>query len=163
MSKQNDDIFSPSLSPFFINLVEDNIDDNKLERILLKFNEMLACVDSDTDVSITSNIDFEDFKDFEDFENFEKKARKQEIYNEIDEIIDHLKQTKFTSYVIVDFINRKFQRCGETGKLRQIRNLLGIWQIDRDAVKEVDGVLSKLGVCDSHFQFDNKYLHKDKY
>ena len=124
MSKQNDDIFSPSLSPFFINLVEDNIDDNKLERILLKFNEMLACVDSDTDVSITSNIDFEDF---EDFENFEKEARKQEIYNEIDEIIDHLEQTKFTPCVIVDFINGKFQRYGKTGKLRQIRNLLGTW------------------------------------
>ena len=124
---------------------------------------MLACVDSNTDVSITSNIDFEDFEDFKDFENFEKEARKQEIYNKIDKIIDHLKQIKFTPCVIVDFINGKFQQCRETGKLRQIRNLLGIWQIDRDAVKEVDGVLSKLGVCDSHFQFDNKYLHKDKY
>ncbi|CAG8750017.1 11571_t:CDS:1, partial [Funneliformis caledonium] len=53
MSKQNSDIFSPPLLPFSINLVEDNIDDNELKRISLKFNEMLACVDSDTDVSIT--------------------------------------------------------------------------------------------------------------
>ncbi|RIA80716.1 hypothetical protein C1645_838195 [Glomus cerebriforme] len=33
-------------------------------------------------------------------------------------------------------------------------------QVDRDAIKEVNENLSKLGVCDYHFQFDNKYLHK---
>ncbi|PKK60415.1 hypothetical protein RhiirC2_793343, partial [Rhizophagus irregularis] len=32
----------------------------------------------------------------------------------------------------------------------------------RDAVKEVNGILPRLGVCDSHFQFDNKYLHKPR-
>ncbi|CAG8716621.1 16002_t:CDS:1, partial [Funneliformis caledonium] len=42
-----------------------------------------------------------------------------------------------------------------TGKLRQLRNLIGTWKIDRDAAKEVDGILSKLGVYDSLFQFDN--------
>ncbi len=45
-------------------------------------------------------------------------------------------------------------------KLRQLWNLFGIWQVDRDAIKEVDSVLSRLGVYDTHFQFNNKYLHK---
>jgi hypothetical protein len=72
----------------------------------------------------------------------------------------HLEQTKFTPCVVIDFCEGKIQRCGESGKLRQLRNLFGTWQVGRNAIKEVDGVLSKLGVCDSHFQFNNKYLHK---
>ncbi|GES97125.1 hypothetical protein GLOIN_2v1482460 [Rhizophagus clarus] len=125
------------------------------ERISLKFNEMLDCINDDTDNTST----FSDVN-FEEIENFEKEIKEQEICNEMDEIIDHLEQQNFMPCVIIDFIEGKFQRCKGTGKLRQLRNLFGTWQVDRDAVKEVDGVLSKLGVCDSHFQFDNKYLHQ---
>lgn len=57
----------------------------------------------------------------------------------------------------------KFQRCGnKEGNIRQLRNLIGTWQVDRDVIREVDGNLQKLGVCDLHFQFDNKYLHNSK-
>ncbi|CAB4488761.1 unnamed protein product [Rhizophagus irregularis] len=71
----------------------------------------------------------------EDFE--EEVEEEQEVCNEKDEIINNLEQTRFTLCVIVDFI-----------------------EVDRDVVNEVNGVLSKLGVCDLHFQFDNKYLHQ---
>ncbi|RHZ58201.1 hypothetical protein Glove_375g82 [Diversispora epigaea] len=119
------------------------------------FNEILAWTDT-SDTSSISSINFEDL------ENFENEIIDYESNNEIfeqeieDEIIDDL---KFTPCVIIDFINGKMQQCNETQKLRQLHNLSGIWQIDREAVKEVDSVLSKLGVCNSHFQFDNKYLH----
>ena len=137
---------------------EDDFDEiySEPERISLKFHEMLACINEDTDHSSAISDDV----DFEDFENFEKEIKEQEICNERDETIEPLEQARFTSCVIVDYIEGKFQRCEETRKLRQLRNLFGTWQVDRDAIKEVDGVLSKLGVCDSHFQFDNKYLHK---
>ena len=80
---------------------------------------------------------------------------------EFDEIITTLEQKEVTACVIVDIVNGKFERCGQKkGNIRQLRNLLGTWQVDRDAVKEVNGNLEKLGVCDFHFQFDNKYLHK---
>ena len=164
MSKQDHNILSPSLSPFPVDSIEDDIDeiDSEHERISLKFSEMLACINSDfDDSSNTSNVDFEDIKDVEDVENYEE-VKEQEIYSDMDEIIDHLEQTRFTPCVIIDFINGEFQQCKATGKLRQLRNLFGTWQIDRDAANEVDDVLSKLGVCDSHFQFDNKYLHKDR-
>lgn len=36
-----------------------------------------------------------------------------------------------------------------------------VWN-DRDAINEVDGVLTRLGVCNTHFQFDNKYLHQSQ-
>jgi len=140
-------------------MIEDNFDeiDSEPERISLKkFNEVLACINDDTDNTSSAISDV----DFEDFEDFEKEVKEQEVYDERDEIIDYLEQLRFTPCVIIDFIEGKFQRCNGIGKLRQLRNLFGTWQVDRDAIKEVDGVLSKLGVCDSHFQFDNKYLHK---
>ncbi|PKK75855.1 hypothetical protein RhiirC2_816355, partial [Rhizophagus irregularis] len=115
------------------------------ERISLKLNELLASIDdSDTD---STDINSEDFEEAEE---------EQEVCNEKDEIIDNLEQTRFTPCVIVDFIEGEIKQCKKTTNLRQLRNLFGTWQVDRDAVNEVDGVLSKLGVCDSHFQFDNK-------
>lgn len=136
---------------------EDNLDEiSDFERISLKFNEMLNYISDDTDNTSSTFSDI----DFEELEDFEEKIEEQEIYNEKDEIIDHLNQQKFTPCVVIDFIEGKFQRCQGTGKLRQLRNLLGTWEVDRNAIKEVDGILSKLGVCDSHFQFDNKYLHQ---
>jgi hypothetical protein len=135
---------------------EENFDEiSESKRISLKFNEILECINDDTDNTST----FSDM-DFEEIENFEKKIKEQEIYNEMDEIIDHLEQENFTPCVIIDFIEGKFQRCEGTGKLRQLHNLFGTWQVDRNAIKEVDGVLSKLGVCNTHFHFDNKYLHQ---
>ncbi|RHZ89131.1 hypothetical protein Glove_18g68 [Diversispora epigaea] len=105
------------------------------------------------------NENYNEINNFEDFENETFDQENNEIFDQEfeEEIIDHL---KFTPCVIIDFIKGKIQQCNETEKLRQLHNLFGTWKIDRDTVKEVDGVLSKLGVCNSHFQFDNKYLHK---
>jgi hypothetical protein len=73
-----------------------------------------------------------------------------------------LESAELTSCVVIDFVKDKIQRCGNSTKLRQLHNLFGTWKVDRDAIKEVDGILSKLGECDTHFQFDNKYLHKSQ-
>ncbi|GET01204.1 hypothetical protein GLOIN_2v1473966 [Rhizophagus clarus] len=94
-------------------------------------------------------------KDFEVGNNYEAFERQ-------DEIINYVKNVEFTPCVVIDFVEGKIQRCGEKTKLRQLRNLFGTWQIDREAIKEVDSILLRLGVCDSHFQFDNKYLHKSQ-
>ncbi|PKY46612.1 hypothetical protein RhiirA4_461515 [Rhizophagus irregularis] len=135
---------------------EENFDEiSEPERISLKFNELLENINDDTDNTST----FSDI-DFEELEYLEEEIKEQEICDEMDEIIEHLEQQNFTPCVIIDFIEGKFQQCKRTGKLKQLRNLFGTWQVDRDAIKEVNGVLSKLGVCDSHFQFDNKYLHQ---
>src|SRR5436305_9126142 len=84
------------------------------ERISLKFHEMLACINENTDHSSAISDDI----DFEDFENFEKKIKEQKSCNERDETIESLEQARFTSYVIVDYIEGKFQWCEETRKLR---------------------------------------------
>ncbi|RHZ69684.1 hypothetical protein Glove_280g11 [Diversispora epigaea] len=67
------------------------------------------------------------------FEDFEESQKNN---YEQDQIIDNLKCNKFTPYIIIDFI--------------------------KDAIKKVDEVLSSLGIYDTHFQFDNKYLHKSQ-
>ncbi|CAB5186397.1 unnamed protein product [Rhizophagus irregularis] len=100
---------------------EENFDEiSESERISLKFNEMLDCINDDTDNTST----FSDI-DFEEIETFEEEVKEQEICNETDEIIDHLEQQKFTPCVSIDFIEGKFRRCEGTGKLRQLRNLFG--------------------------------------
>src|SRR5437016_9968671 len=107
MSRQSYNIFSPPLSPFPVDLIEDNIYeiDSEHERILQRFSEMFNS-DFD-DISTSSSIDFEDFENFEDFEDFEDlgEVKEQEICDDKDEIIDHSEQTRFTPCVIVDFIN----------------------------------------------------------
>ena len=67
-----------------------------------------------------------------------------------------------TPCVIIDNIQGTIKRCGETYKLRKIRNLYGTWQIDRDAVQQVNNDYLKLGVCDSHFLYDQNQIHNPK-
>lgn len=154
MLKQNNNISSVPLPSFFMETIKDKTEDNYSDsekpfepnNFLELFNEILALTENDSST------------EFEDFEIEEESGNESEEIK--DEVIDHLEQIKFSPCVIIDFVNGKFQRCGNTEKLRQLRNLSGMWQVDRDSIKEVDGILSKLGVCGSHFQFDNKYLHK---
>lgn len=94
------------------------------------------------------------------FENFKKKKKNDCKIFEYDEVIDNLKYIEFTLYVIIDFIKSEVQWYRELMKLRQLQNLFGIWQVDRNAINEVDKVLIRLGVCNTYFQFDNKYLHQ---
>ena len=148
MSEQSYEISSPLPFLFPVDLLEEYNDEisinDEFEHEI--FNETL---NNDN----TSDIYFKDSKENQesDYETFEQ-----------DKVIDNLEHTKFTPCVIIDFINGKIQRCEGSTKLRQLRNLFGTWQVDRDAIKEVDGVLSRLGVCNTHFQFDNKYLHKSQ-
>ncbi|PKK64356.1 hypothetical protein RhiirC2_769934 [Rhizophagus irregularis] len=119
-------------------------------------------------IDVTSSSDFNIYEDEinEDLECENECNNEQSPCNnnnEYHEIIADLELKDLTACVVIDFINGKFQQCGQNeGKIRQLRNLFGTWQIDRDAVKEVNGILPRLGVCDSHFQFDNKYLHKPR-
>ncbi|UZO11362.1 uncharacterized protein OCT59_002933 [Rhizophagus irregularis] len=68
--------------------------------------------------------------------------------------------SSITPCVIIDNIQGTIKRCGETYKLRKIQNLYGTWQIDRDAVQQVNN--NYLGVCDSHFLYDQNQIHNPK-
>ncbi|RHZ69357.1 hypothetical protein Glove_284g94 [Diversispora epigaea] len=130
-------------SPLPLIFAEEYDSDGELEQeeFSLEYNEIL-------DNSSTNNMYS---KETEDNETFEKE-----------EIIEHLENTELISCVVIDFVKGKIQRCGDSTKLRPLHNLFGTWQVDRGAIKEVDGVLLRLGVYSSHFQFDNKYLHNSQ-
>src|SRR6266487_4915525 len=71
------------LLQFTIKMIEeDDFDEiySEPERISLKFHEMLACINEDTDNSSAISDDI----DFEDFNNFEEEINEQEICNERD-------------------------------------------------------------------------------
>lgn len=137
---------------------------NNLEECNISFlhkifadNEEISSSDYENDIEF--NLESSDESDNE-------SQNEQFAYDgsgEFDEIIRNIEQKDLTACVIIDAIDGKFQRCEkEKGNIRQLRNLIRTWQVDRDAIKEVEDNLQKLGICDSHFQFDNKYLHNSK-
>ena len=62
---------------------------------------------------------------------------------------------------IVDIIDGEIKCCEGTEKLRRLWQLVGMWQLDKLMVEGVDGDLDKLGVCYSHFMFDQNKLHSE--
>ncbi|CAG8534244.1 17592_t:CDS:1, partial [Cetraspora pellucida] len=66
--------------------------------------------------------------------------------------------------IIVDDLNGTLQRCPHPAE-KPLKQLGGIWELDFDMVDEIvmkskgDG-LNTLGVCKSHFNYDNKQLHE---
>jgi hypothetical protein len=68
--------------------------------------------------------------------------------------------SNLTLCALVDIKNGLIQRCGETKDLRGLAQLIGTWQIDNDAVCEARKDLGNLGVCQSHFMFDQNRLHE---
>ncbi|RHZ84573.1 hypothetical protein Glove_79g142 [Diversispora epigaea] len=161
MSEQEDNTLNFPFSLFSLdNFDSDNrfcVNEEYYNSCLLKIND-IETSNSDLDNNENEQIDFES-----ENENENNSDNEQYNNNDKDEIIEIIEQVELTACVIIDYINGNIQCCGRNnGKMRQLHNLFGTWQVDRNAVKKVNGVLSKLGVCDSHFQFDNKYLHKSQ-
>ena len=130
-------------------------------------NSFLHEIFEDNDETSSSDSDSYESEvelDYESEDESEDESKdEQSNSDEFNEIIEISEQKELTACVVIDLINGQFQRCGQKeGSIRQLRNLYGMWQVDRNAVKEVNSNLSKLGVCDFHFQFDNKYLHKSR-
>ena len=68
--------------------------------------------------------------------------------------------TNLSKCVIIDVTNGKLQRCNSDVKLRGLWQLIGTWQLDNNAVLQAGKDLDKLGVCYSHFMFDQNQLHE---
>ncbi|RIA88795.1 hypothetical protein C1645_825828 [Glomus cerebriforme] len=104
---------------------------------------------SDDEININKfelkKLSLENFNEILDnYFEIENEKNNYDIFEEQDKIIDHLKNVEFISCVVIDFIKGKTQQCEETMKLRQLRNLFGTWQVDKEAINEVDGKLSRL-------------------
>jgi len=82
-----------------------------------------------------------------------------------EEEIDYLVENNsdlLTSCVIIDIIDGELQCCSKTAA-RPLTQLIGTWEIEVDekifTSKKKENKLHTLGVCSSHFNFDQNKLH----
>src|SRR6266498_2307468 len=73
--------------------------------------------------------------------------------------IPQTKEKALSACAVVDIIDGEIKCCGKTEKLRGLWQLVGMWQLDKLMVESVGKDLDKLGVCYSHFMFDQNKLH----
>ncbi|EXX63016.1 hypothetical protein RirG_156320 [Rhizophagus irregularis DAOM 197198w] len=88
---------------------EESFDEiSESERVSLKFNEIINYINDNTDnTSAFSDIDFEELEDIDE------KIKEHEICDEMDKVIDDLEQQKFTSCVIIDYMEENFGNVKE--------------------------------------------------
>jgi hypothetical protein len=79
---------------------------------------------------------------------------------ELSRIIGADSNKKLTSCVLIDNIDGKIQTCGAKNCNKRLRELTGLWQVNNEVINQVDNDLSRLGVCMSHFNFDQKMHNK---
>ncbi len=140
--------------------------DSNFDQYTVRFSnvlsEMLAHENNDIEMeTYIGEYDSDIEAELEQDNNEQNFDNEQE---ERDEIIPNDDKTNnvLSPCVIIDNIHGTIKRCGDTYKLRKMRNLFGTWQIDRDAVQQVNNDHLKLGVCDSHFLYDQNQIHNPK-
>ncbi|RHZ51446.1 hypothetical protein Glove_478g13 [Diversispora epigaea] len=134
---------------------------------LFKYNEELFELLMNANNNEDSGSDFSYFECNDEFDNENqlKINDKSEIMQDEPKIIPSETNTtlqKQTPCVIVDYLEGKIQTCGSTKNLRKLRNLIGSWEIDRDMVNNNNEDYLQLGVCESHFLYDQNQLHNNK-
>jgi len=81
---------------------------------------------------------------------------------ERDEIITKSKDDeKLSPCIIIDVLDGKIQRCNSETKLRRLWQMVGMWQIDEEEVKAKNFLIENLGVCYTHFLYDQNQLHQN--
>ncbi|GBB97227.1 hypothetical protein RclHR1_29410001, partial [Rhizophagus clarus] len=137
MSEQEYEISSPPPSLFFSDN-EINFDKFEQGKVSLEnYNEISFDEFEQGKVSLENYNEI--FNDDNNDINLKDIVENEEEQDKIIDYVDDIENIEFTPCVVIDFV-----------------------KVDREAIKEVDGVLSRLEVCDSHFQFDNRYLHKSQ-
>jgi len=102
----------------------------------------------------------EEEDNWEDVSDVGSNFSKTESEEERDEIITKLKDDeKLSPCVIIDVIEGKIQRCNSETKLRRLWQMVGMWQISEEEAKAKNFLIENLGVCYTHFLYDQNQLH----
>ncbi|CAG8500579.1 15006_t:CDS:2, partial [Racocetra fulgida] len=142
-------------------------DQNELQEHLVDI-QTLVLSDDENEYDYEPVFDFEqnlyekavDLAEYEDDPWKELDAEDITIF-EYTEEIPEIKAKPTTPYVIIDNEHGKIRRCNETSNKR-LRELIGVWKIDMDAVNEVNNELHLLGVCSKHFNYDQNTVYSKK-
>ncbi|RHZ77026.1 hypothetical protein Glove_186g165 [Diversispora epigaea] len=96
--------------------------------------------------------------DYDELEIINSDTTNTEINEEIE--IVQIQTSNLSPCAVLDTIDGNIQKCNSTYKLRGVWQLVGTWQLDHDAVIQTGKELNKLGVCQTHFMFDQNRLHQ---
>ncbi|CAB5180536.1 unnamed protein product [Rhizophagus irregularis] len=138
-----------------------NLEYENLKENLEKENETFYSEYEDyNEYESLSNIETEEEDNWEDISDMGINFSEAESDEEHDEIIFKLQNDENLSpCIIIDTIDGKIQRCNSQIKLRQLWQMIGTWQIDEEEVKAKNFSIENLGVCYSHFLYDQNQLH----
>ena len=97
-------------------------------------------------------------------EEWKNDSSIQSIFTESTEAEDNMNipqtmEKTLSPCAVIDIIDGEIKCCKGTEKLRGLWHLVGMWQLDKFMVESVGRDLDKLGVCYSHFMFDQNKLH----
>ncbi|KAF0384490.1 hypothetical protein F8M41_011602 [Gigaspora margarita] len=81
--------------------------------------------------------------------------------NEYTEEILAIKTKQFTPCVIIDNDHEEIQCCNRES-VKGLQELIGVWEIDKDPVNNVNKELHCLGVCLKYFNYDQNTVHSKK-
>ena len=146
---------SSEVDDFFDNISKNEDDFTSLFAEITSINKAKELVTSNLD---STDDDESENTDWETSSTLTIASESTEAENEIE--IPRINSSKLTPCALVDIINGSIQRCSETKDLRGLSQLIGTWQIDNNAVCEAGSELENLGVCFSHFAFDQNRLHE---
>ncbi|GET66812.1 hypothetical protein GLOIN_2v1768551 [Rhizophagus irregularis DAOM 181602=DAOM 197198] len=108
---------------------------------------------------VQQNISEEE-DNWEDLSDIGSNFSETESDDERDEIITKVPNNEnLTPCVVIDMLDGKIQRCNSKKKLRRLWQMIGTWQIDDEEVKAKNFLIEDLGVCYSHFLYDQNQLH----
>jgi hypothetical protein len=82
----------------------------------------------------------------------------EETGSEYTEEVPMITAKPTTPCVIIDNEHGEIRRCNGTS-VRRVQELIGVWEIDMDAVNNVNKELHLLGVCSRHFNYDQNTVH----
>ena len=142
-----------------------------IQDVNIFFDNIPECEDDftflqDQNAFETAHLLFQESTSSSDSEEWESDSAAHSIVTESTEAendmnIPQTKEKTLSACAVVDIIDGEIKCCGGTEKLRGLWQLVGMWQLDKSMVEGVSGNLDKLGVCYSHFMFDQNKLHSE--
>ncbi|PKK59839.1 hypothetical protein RhiirC2_794223 [Rhizophagus irregularis] len=109
------------------------------------YNKEIDECSSESDNEIEDEI----IEEEQELENTSELQHEEHIMNK------KLSTIPLSSCIIVDIIDGNLRTCGKNSK-KNISQLVGTWQIDTNTVTEFLDEKVNLGVCISHFNYDQK-------
>ena len=144
-----------------INNIFDNIPEApEADEIFAYVSDQLKTDESNSS-SNEKNIDYKsnssEWETVSVVESIITESTEHEYEKEISQIVNN----NLNSCALIDYIDGDIKKCNATNKFRGLWQLIGTWQLDTDTVKQAEGQLENLGVCYSHFMFDQNKLHSE--